>query len=75
MDYTARLLCLWNSPGKNNGVGCHALLQGIVSTQGPTCISYSSCTAGRFFTAKPPGKPLISSIPVEKVKKRRRRRT
>ena len=23
------LLCLWNSPGKNTGVGCHALLQGI----------------------------------------------
>ena len=25
----ARLLCLWNSPGKNTGVGCHSLLQGI----------------------------------------------
>ena len=24
----ARLPCLWNSPGKNIGVGCHALLQG-----------------------------------------------
>ena len=24
----ARLLCPWNSPGKNTGVGCHALLQG-----------------------------------------------
>ena len=22
----ARLLCLWDSPGKNTGVGCHALL-------------------------------------------------
>ena len=22
-----RLLCLWDSPGKNNGVGCHFLLQ------------------------------------------------
>ena len=22
----ARLLCPWNSPGKNTGVGCHALL-------------------------------------------------
>ena len=29
-----RLLCSWNSPGKNNGVGCHALLQGIFPTQG-----------------------------------------
>ena len=24
-----RLLCPWDSPGKNTGVGCHALLQGI----------------------------------------------
>ena len=27
-------VCLWDSPGKNNGVGCHALLQGIFPTQG-----------------------------------------
>ena len=27
------LLCLWDSPGKNIGVGCHALLQGIFPTQ------------------------------------------
>ena len=25
----ARLLCPWDSPGKNTGVGCHASLQGI----------------------------------------------
>ena len=25
--------CLWVSPGKNTGVGCHALLQGIFPTQ------------------------------------------
>ena len=24
----------WNSPGKNTGVGCHSLLQGIFRTQG-----------------------------------------
>ena len=29
----ARLLCPWNSPGKNTGVGCHALLQEIFPTQ------------------------------------------
>ena len=28
-----RLLCPWNSPGKNPGVGCHSLLQGIFLTQ------------------------------------------
>ena len=32
--YPTRLLCPWNSPGKNTGVGCHALLQGIFPTQG-----------------------------------------
>ena len=30
----ARLLCPWDSLGKNTGVGCHALLQGIILTQG-----------------------------------------
>ena len=29
----ARLLCPWNSPGKNTGVDCHTLLQGIFLTQ------------------------------------------
>ena len=28
------LLCLWNSPGKNTGVGSHSLLQRIFLTQG-----------------------------------------
>ena len=29
----ARLLCPWDSPGKNTGAGCHALLQSICPTQ------------------------------------------
>ena len=29
-----RLLCPWDVPGKNTGVGCHFLLQGIFLTQG-----------------------------------------
>ena len=32
--HPARLLCPWNSPGKNTGVGCQSLLQGIFPTQG-----------------------------------------
>ena len=32
----ARLLCLWNSPGQNTGVGSCSLLQGIFPTQGLT---------------------------------------
>ena len=34
------------SPGKNAGVGCHFLLQGIFPTQGSNLVS---CIAGRFF--------------------------
>ena len=35
----ARLLCLWDSPGKNTRVDCNALLQGIF---GPS-VSFVSC--------------------------------
>ena len=46
-----RLLCLWDSPGKNTGVGCHALLEGIFLTQGLNpCLLHCSCIAGRSFT-------------------------
>ena len=31
-----RLLCPWDSPGKNAGGGCHVLLQGIFQTVHPT---------------------------------------
>ena len=30
----ARLPCPWDFPGKNNGVGCHFLIQGIFSNHG-----------------------------------------
>ena len=52
-----RLLCPWDSPGKNIGVGCCALLQGIFLTQGSNHISCVSCTADRFF-----GKKLIPTF-------------
>ena len=32
--WPTRLLCPWDSPGKNTGMGCHFLLQGIFPTQG-----------------------------------------
>ena len=49
----ARLLCPWDSPGKNTGVGCHALLQGIFPTQGLNpCLLWvlMSALANGFFT-------------------------
>ena len=32
--YPAKLLCPWDSPGKDTGVDCHSLLQRIFLTQG-----------------------------------------
>ena len=49
---------LGDSPGKNAGVGCHALLQGIFPTQGLNHISWVFCIAGGFFTAESSGKPI-----------------
>ena len=31
----ARLLCSWSFPGKDTGVGCHFLFEGIFLSQGP----------------------------------------
>ena len=40
-----------DTPGKNTGVGCRALLQGIFPTQGSNlCLLTSPVLAGRFFT-------------------------
>ena len=33
-QWPTRLFCPWDSPGKNTGVGCHSLLQGIFPAQG-----------------------------------------
>ena len=38
-----RLLCPWDTPGKNTGVGCHFLLQGVFPAQRSNHISYVSC--------------------------------
>ena len=51
----ARLLCPWGSPGKNTGVGCHALLQGVFPTQGSKNLCLLHWQAGSLPLA-PPGK-------------------
>ena len=54
----ARLLCPWESPVKNTGVGSHSLFQGVFLTQEMEPASITSpALAGRFYTAEPPGKP------------------
>ena len=47
-----RLLCLWDFPGKNAGVGCHFLLQGIFLTHRSNPVSPSLATG--FFITEPP---------------------
>ena len=55
-------LCPGDLPGKDTGVVCHFLLQGIFLTQG---LNWVSCSAGRFFTkwATREDLPTIQNIP------------
>ena len=59
----ARLLCTWDSPGKNTGVSCHFLLQGTFLTQGsnpglPHCRQFS-------WPSEPQGKEVwVKNFPV-----------
>ena len=52
-----RLLCPWDSPGKNTRVGCHSLHQGIFPTQGlnPHLLHLLHCQVGSL-PLVPPGK-------------------
>ena len=45
--------------GRNTEVGCHFFLHDIFLTGDQTQISCISCTAGRFITAEPLGKPSV----------------
>ena len=60
MDHSPWLLCPGDSPGKNSGVGCHALLQGISLTQGsnPHLFHLLHWQAGSLPLAQP-GKPSV----------------
>ena len=49
MGCTARLLGPWDSPGKNVGVDCCFLLQGIFPTQGLPADSYQLSYEGSPF--------------------------
>ena len=46
--------------GKNTGVGCHFLLQGIISTQGSNpCLLHLLCWQAGSLTTVPPGEPTV----------------
>ena len=55
---TPRLLCPWDFPGKNAGVGGQTLLQGIFPTQGSNLRLFN---AGGFFTTEPLRRPFSCS--------------
>ena len=69
----ARLLRPWNFPGKNTGVGCHFLLQGIFPTQGlnpglPLCRQ-------TLLQSEPPGKSsFIRYVLVKKQKQKTKKK-
>ena len=46
MEYSPRLLYPWDFPGKNTGVDCHFLLQGIFPTLGLNVSPLSPALAG-----------------------------
>ena len=52
----------WDSPGKNTGVGCHVLLQGIFPAQGLNChlLCLLHLQEGSL-SLVPPGKPNMLS--------------
>ena len=58
-----RLLCPWNSPASNTGVGYHSLLQGIIPNQGsnPCLLCLLHWQAGSLPLA-PLGKPIALHI-------------
>ena len=56
--YATGLLCPWDFPGKDTGMGCHFFLQGIFPSQGSIpclLVSCLSCTASGFITTEPLG--------------------
>ena len=54
----SRLLCPWDFPGKNTGVGCHFLLQGIFMAQGlNTRLLHLLQEMQLESLSEPPGKP------------------
>ena len=56
---TTRLLCPWYSLGKNTGMDCHALLQGIFPTQGLNPHLLSLALQADSLPIEPLGKPNV----------------
>ena len=57
--WPARLLCPWDSPGKNTGKGSHTLLQGIFPTQWSNQSPVSPALAGGLLPLSHLGSPHV----------------
>ena len=64
--WPSRLLCPWDSPGKNTGVGCYVLLQGIFPTKGwnPRLSHLPLWKAGSFPLSHPGSSVTLSTFTV-----------
>ena len=62
--WPVRLLCPWNSPGKNTGAGSHSLLQGILPDPGTE--PWSLVLQKDSLLSEPPGKPWKGATKGEK---------
>ena len=58
----SKLLCPWESPGKDTGVDCHALIKEIFPAQES---NLHLCIAGRFFMTEPLRKSYMHSTQCE----------
>ena len=54
-----QVLCPWDSPGKNTGVGCHALLWGSSWPRSNLCLSNGQAGS---LPLVPPGEPKVKQI-------------
>ena len=57
LQLPARFLCPWASPGKNTGVSCHDLLQGVFPTQGSNLYLLCLLHWADSLPTEPPGRP------------------
>ena len=62
-----RLLCPWNSPSKNTGLGCHALLRGDLPNPGikPASLTSPALVGGLFTTSTTWEAPLYNQLDVK----------
>ena len=60
--WPARFFGPWDSSGRNTGVSCHALLQGIFPTQGLNLPLLCPTLAGGFFPTSATWKPPVTSL-------------